>query len=522
MLSGLLVLALVGTTTVDVFAQEKKDAEKPLKQIIDELGPEVMVFTEPKRADGTIDYIAALNRKYSEGVTRDNNAFRDLYVLFDHSYEDGWQENVEGMLDALELDEAALRRGPHLFALDDYLSDQGYDFDRLDAFDERQKADRIAASQEEDVQAWLKQSRPVLEQALAAADKPRYWTPLVGGDEPGTVIAVLLPSLGEHRMLARSLQVWVYDLASRGKHDKAVQVLGAIRRLAWHESHGPTLIHALVAVSIDALAAQTLKELLAAQLLPEEALATISAQWSNRPPRVPISESIAFGEKSMVMDAFLQIVTGRLGDEEDLLGGGGAMMALVKNGSFDLARALKRISREYDQVIRISRVENYKLRQRLQAIQEKHLEEIIADTRSKLVVEVGDAQIPNILAAMSKDHRTDALSTLFISILMPALGAASNTETRQLATERCATTAIACECYRLRHGKLPDKLDDLVPTYLDAVPADPFNEKKIVYKQTDTGFMLYTVGANLQDNGGEEREQRDEGDWVYEISWRGE
>ena len=58
--------------------------------------------------------------------------------------------------------------------------------------------------------------------------------------------------------------------------------------------------------------------------------------------------------------------------------------------------------------------------------------------------------------------------------------------------------------YRLAHaGALPEKLDALVPEFLDAVPADPFDGKPLRYVRLAKGFSVYSIGADKVDDGGD-------------------
>ena len=59
------------------------------------------------------------------------------------------------------------------------------------------------------------------------------------------------------------------------------------------------------------------------------------------------------------------------------------------------------------------------------------------------------------------------------------------------------------------NGRLPDSLDELVPKWLDAVPTDPFDDKPIRYKKLAKGFVTYSVGPDLKDDGGKERNPKD-------------
>lgn len=76
---------------------------------------------------------------------------------------------------------------------------------------------------------------------------------------------------------------------------------------------------------------------------------------------------------------------------------------------------------------------------------------------------------------------------------------------RCVAYERAAHVATAVERYRLVQGRWPDDLAELVPRFLDAEPQDPFDGKPMRYKHSPHGFVVYSVGENGWDNGGDDR-----------------
>ncbi len=74
-----------------------------------------------------------------------------------------------------------------------------------------------------------------------------------------------------------------------------------------------------------------------------------------------------------------------------------------------------------------------------------------------------------------------------------------------LAIQRTSQTALAVERYRLANrGALPPTLAALVPAQLAAVPLDPFDDQPLRYKRLPKGFVVYSIGADLQDDGGME------------------
>ena len=62
---------------------------------------------------------------------------------------------------------------------------------------------------------------------------------------------------------------------------------------------------------------------------------------------------------------------------------------------------------------------------------------------------------------------------------------------------------LAVRAYRHDHGSDPGRLADLVPRYLAAVPQDPFVGRDLVYKAGDPDFLLYSLGPDRRDDGGQ-------------------
>ena len=91
---------------------------------------------------------------------------------------------------------------------------------------------------------------------------------------------------------------------------------------------------------------------------------------------------------------------------------------------------------------------------------------------------------------------------------MPALGRVTTIDVRVIAQLRTARVGFAIERYRLASGRLPDALSELVPAYLEAVPKDPFDDKELRYKKLDTGFVVYSIGEDGNDDGGKERPRK--------------
>jgi hypothetical protein len=105
-----------------------------------------------------------------------------------------------------------------------------------------------------------------------------------------------------------------------------------------------------------------------------------------------------------------------------------------------------------------------------------------------------------------------------VRIFMPAMSRPTVLDARAIAGLRTAQVAIAIQRYRLTAGELPDNLTDLLPTYLDSVPKDPFDGEDMRYKKLDTGFVVYSIGDDRKDDGGKER-PRKSGEENYDITF---
>jgi hypothetical protein len=101
---------------------------------------------------------------------------------------------------------------------------------------------------------------------------------------------------------------------------------------------------------------------------------------------------------------------------------------------------------------------------------------------------------------------------IICGMLLPSIFDATLQNARFEARRRAALVAIFVERHRLAHqGVLPEGLDKLVPEFLKAVPTDPFDGKPLRYLRRPTGYVVYSVGVNRQDDGGIEQPRQTDG-----------
>ena len=60
--------------------------------------------------------------------------------------------------------------------------------------------------------------------------------------------------------------------------------------------------------------------------------------------------------------------------------------------------------------------------------------------------------------------------------------------------------ALALRLYEQEHGELPERLDALVPVWIEAVPVDPYDGQSFRYHRVRR--LVYSIGPNRRDDGG--------------------
>ncbi len=88
---------------------------------------------------------------------------------------------------------------------------------------------------------------------------------------------------------------------------------------------------------------------------------------------------------------------------------------------------------------------------------------------------------------------------------------------------RAQETRLACtlESFRRAKGGFPEKLDELMPGFIDAIPKDVFDSKPLRYRRNaDGGYDLWSIGPDRKDDGGKidpEKGRDDQDDWLWHM-----
>jgi hypothetical protein len=139
--------------------------------------------------------------------------------------------------------------------------------------------------------------------------------------------------------------------------------------------------------------------------------------------------------------------------------------------------------------------------------------EILTETPWELRDEVIDEQVRNEVN----------ITPMMLKIQIPAHERVGQIAWRLKSGRVALLTTLAVMLYEKEKGGYPASLDELVESgYLKKLPMDPFSDGPLVYRKTESGFLLYSLGTNLTDEGGKlglrggkPRMWADDGDWVF-------
>ena len=534
-LSMLICLSVSSGISPQLLAQENAPADKAKKteqQKVITISKETTYLTEPLDDEGYVDYLKAINEKYSKGVTAETNYevvvrsvmspieisdslrieyFKRIGMKFPSSETQYLQDFVQFSLIGTNVPEE--RRRIEIKYLD--LRSEPW-----------KKADHPRAAK------WLETFNPQLDKLVEGSRRLHYYVPyLLNKPNPGRpappLITVLLPSVQQQRTITYSLSLRAMARLGEGDLEGAWSDLQAMHRIARHVSKGFSLIEALVGVAIDTIASQAEMQILSSPHLTDQELKQFQKDLNSLTPLPPIWEKLNEGERFSGLDAVTSLA--RYDNDQgffkmlkllDALSGiRNSVDQIPVSGYVNLQNG-KQLVRPVAYQIRIDWNTTLKLMndwydQLVSATQETDFEKRKArlhQINEGIKKLASQAQNTNRLLAslLLRGGKTigEKMGQLLVSLLLPAVSSASHAEHRGNAFMTVTRMAFNVELYRREKGSLPPTLQDLVPGYLQQIPKDPLSGKPLHYQTNEKRFRIYSVGRNGIDDQGRTRQER--------------
>ena len=304
-------------------------------------------------------------------------------------------------------------------------------------------------------------------------------------------IGALLPHAQKMRSVQRLLQMEARVKLHRGDVDGALVSISHMLRAAQTLDHQTTLVEHLVRVALHTVAFSETEFLLNETQPTETQLARLQAQLAALDLKSGLTTGM-MGERGMGFVTFQQVQT--LGDIDKALG------ADHVNPGWDSVRV--EVGRPTDclkylelmnEMIAASREPFPAARQRVELVEQK------------------------LKAMVGTQNPLERLKYIVTSLLTPATGKAFDAVARIVARRDSLVSAVAAERHRLQAGAYPAKLEDLVPSFLSAVPTDPFSGQPLRIISSPEQVVVYSVGPNGIDDQGVENEHSGEPDIVVKV-----
>jgi hypothetical protein len=472
----------------------------------------------PLNADGTPNYVKYLDDKYAEGVTADNNAAPLLLRAFGP---DMLPDKIRSeTLGRLNLPADIFDRDKHFIGwrdrarpakavasapadANDANSPAHTETDEDESANEPNINDVFemlqAGQVHPDLEAWLAENAGPLELICQATVRDKFYLPLVSVSTPPRILDVLIPTLqglqqAAVALTARAILKMMRDDSASGWDD--VFAIHRLARLMGKDS--PTLVQCLVAVGLEGIAARAGIVLATRWPMGTTQARDVLGKLNALAPATDVVKSIDEGERFFGLDVAVGIGRGNdIGELFSLSGGQatGSKVCLHTN------QVLRELNSWYDRTVKPLHLPRFQGRAEAWKAFDDELRAFATQRGSRATpLRVG---LLNLGGRLTRQALTDVISDCLVSVMMPSFGTVCDLEDHAKMTFEIETLAVALACYRAEHGRWPAELKELCPSLLKAIPADRFSTSPLAYRPNENGYLLYSVGRNLRDDGGQ-------------------
>jgi hypothetical protein len=347
-------------------------------------------------------------------------------------------------------------------------------------------AHSLPASDLPAVEQFLTDNDPTVQATLAAAQaegESRFPVEFEKG------FSALLPNAQKMRALARLMKLRGRVAVARGRTDQAVQSVEAVFATSRAMEHQLLLIEHLVRLALANMALRETEFLLNEVELTDEQLVRLQAEVQALDLQQGLTEGL-LGERALGYHAFHHL--------EQMNGGEVGAPPNPGEGS---------LSRPTDCRLHLG-----------------FMQELITASRQPFpealeAADVSQTRLMQLAGERNPIKRYNAMMTLLI---MPATASSFQATGRNLALRDVTLCAIAVKRHQLKHGQWPQSIAQLVPEFLPAVPADPFDGQPLRLVATQAELVIYSVGKDLQDGGGQDPQGSGEPDVAVRLRTKAE
>ncbi len=364
--------------------------------------------------------------------------------------------------------------------------------------------------------SWLSQG--IVPEKNSVVLLPDYYYPVVSRRTKNgshLLIDSRFPTASRPRVAANALIIRAMLALEERRPDAAWDDLLTCHRLGRLVGRGPTGIEALIGNAIEQMAIDGALVYLDRARPSAEKIRACLKDLRDLPPTLPWADAVALGERVSFLD-YIQL-TYRGGTEAiakmiDLELWGQRIRKLDFDrpdapklrkvsdsekdalAQLDWEAVLRTFNRRYNTLLAVVRVGDRSAR-------EKEFDRVKKESDDK------KPALESLLAILGQGDFGKRAGELFGEILgesqfVPIRRTQESFDRREQA-RRNLHVAFALALYHREYGFYPKNLGELTPKYLPLVPTDLFSGQALIYRIADQGYLLYSVGKNGVDDGGQ-------------------
>jgi hypothetical protein len=479
------------------------------------ISPETTYILGPLNADGTVNYVKYLDDKYSQGVTPENNAAplllralgpdmlpdkirsetlsclnlpADIFDGDKHFIQ--WEDRARpGKADASVPGDANAASSSAPAAKGE---DESADEPNINDVLEMLQAGQVHP----DLEAWLASNASPLELVRQATAKDKFYLPFTSASNPPDLAGVALPSLSGYSHMARALAMRAALKAARNDMPGAWDDVLTAHKLARLQDRSPVLIGRIVGNMADWVAAQAGTAIATRYPIPPALGRELLTRLAAVGPKGNIADVIDEGERFLGLDIVMMLSRVKAGQAAGITD-----LPVAQRADLDWNQVLRDMNSWYDRMAKPMRLPRFQGRAEAQKAFDDELQAFATQRgRRATPLRVG---LLKLGGRLTRQGMTDVISACLVCIVVPSLASACDNEDLTKMTFEIETLAVALACFHAEHGRWPGELKELCPSLLKEIPADRFSASPLVYRPSEKGYLLYSVGKNLRDDGGQ-------------------
>ena len=513
---------------------------------------ETTYYTAPLNPDGTVDYVAALNAKFGQGVTPDNNAAVLILQAIGYraigadKHEGAPQQFADALQTELPADEDIFQELDRFYWEDELEADDMTAFsDLLEAEYQRSLEGPWRSDDLPRIAQWLDANSVPLSVLLRASQRSKYFVPLIplpfeetpvaGLDEmfgrpldpllgsPPTFLCANDPLTGYlFRDGLRALTIRANHATGESRSADAWADIVAVYRLGGLVGQRPFLSDWLDGKVDMAIAMGAARRFCTSTHLTAQEAQRFLNEWQQLTPLASPAEALSEGDRVFALD----MICWGASRPEALR----RQLAQLCCCGLWLNRLMESEEEEEEEIYWFD-VENAERVTELLA--NVNWDEVLRVTNDNLDREASAMELPLPARADVMAERAKAAQEHWAPANdLPEISSMDAAEARRAATEwtihvmsggmpglpldthllqadkievehELVAIALALAIYRAEHGAYPPSLDKLTPGQLEKIGPDVFSGRPYAYRAGENGYLLYSVGMDMKDDGGE-------------------